>query len=101
MKLLQPQSLEVSDKFYSCNWQGKSDDEFTLKLAQMFGEQIPLHDFPTGIQFMKCLKFSISRSQIPLVLMAMKFSALALPTFTRVKLLILFPNFIKCILKII
>lgn len=78
------QSLNISDELYSCNWQGKPIDKVSLELSQMFDETLPRYDFPSDVNFMKNIKFAISRSQKPLVLMAMKFSALALPTFSRV-----------------
>lgn len=47
-------------------------------------------DCPCGVDFLRTLRFSICRSQKPLMLKAMKFSALALPTFSRVSLIPLF-----------
>lgn len=44
-----------------------------------------LVDCPSDVHFMKNLKFAIARSQIPLMLRAMKFSALAMLTFSRVR----------------
>lgn len=78
------QSLHTSDELYACNWQGMPSDKISLELLQMFDETLPYFDIPCGVEFMKSIKFAISRSQKPLILMAMKFSALALPTFSRV-----------------
>lgn len=76
------QSVYTADELYSCDWQGKSSDE---KYGRQHAKPTRF-DFPCDVDVMKSIKFTIKRAQKPLVLMAMKFSALALHTFTRVSL---------------
>lgn len=68
--------------FYSCNWQGKPTLIYEKYIDPMHRKH--LVDCPSDVHFMKNLKFAIARSQIPLMLRAMKFSALAMLTFSRV-----------------
>lgn len=76
------QSVHTADSLYSCDWQGKSNDENYDRQRV----KATRFDFPCDVDVMKSIKFTIKRAQKPLILMAMKFSALALSTFTRVSL---------------
>lgn len=78
------QSVQTADALYSCDWQGKSND-VNYSRQRMRPARF---DFPCDVEVMKSIKFTIKRAQKPLILMAMKFSALALNTFTRVSSII-------------
>lgn len=79
---LNPQSLYTAISLYSCNWQGKSVDKD--RIDSRCPANHVLIDCPCDVRFVKNLTFAIKRSHKPLVLRAMKFSALALSSFTRV-----------------
>lgn len=79
--LFSKQSVETADTLYSCDWQGKSNDE---NYKRGHARKPARFDFPCDVDVMKIIKFIIKRAQKPLILTAMKFSALALNTFTRV-----------------
>ncbi|XP_055313212.1 odorant receptor 13a [Sitodiplosis mosellana] len=76
-------SVQTADSLYSCDWQGKSSDENSDRYGKQYAKPTRF-DFPCGVEVMKSIKFTIKRAQKPLTLMAMKFSALALHTFTRI-----------------
>lgn len=65
-------------------------DKEPTKQLSLTDDQTPLFDCPCGVDFMKNIRFAIRRAQKPLVLRAMKFSILALSSFTRVS------NLFKC-----
>lgn len=79
---LNSQSLYTAISLYSCNWQGKSVDKNCID--NRCPANHVLIDCPCDVRFVKNLTFAIKRSHKPLVLRAMKFSALALSSFTRV-----------------
>lgn len=76
------QSTTTAISLYSCNWQGKSIDKSSGDIGPQMKQM--LIDCPSDVRFVRNLTFAIKRSQKPLMLRAMKFSALALSTFTRV-----------------
>lgn len=85
------QSEETANLLYSCDWQGRSNDEKNYggrDHAMVVKPKPARFDFPCDVEAMRIIKFIIKRSQKPLILMAMKFSSLSLNTFSRVSSII-------------